>query len=489
MKISNILSGLFFLIACTTLSGCMKDVYKGEKTDPKVEPKPNPTVPDKDIEKLPDLSVSTVFDWNEVYVKIPLSGTTDINDIQILFPPLKFNKSFAYSYTFDDNIAQAYGKAFCTINKKWVDDMKFFHVGQSYTTGRVPAKSLGYTDGCGNERRFTFGVSVWPDSKNIHIDNFMNPTNKKADKYYPYLVWRDVIPLLDYGCDIYFHDVNTDTYGDDVTGILAGMKAIQEITKKNIGRKMKILARPNGDNKYCTAARDYNDIVMMAVENGTDEGPAEHISFNVSWDLRNVAQYRRYTEPTPSVDQLMPEIDKAALSGSYTWLHDFSHGPANFQYILDLFTEINNKYGKDGNDCVWFATLDEIYEYNYLRNNCIITKEISNNTLTLRFYCPSSDLPNEFMFHRDFSVIVKGVSPQPNANIATGNNVYSLSYAKQGDNSWMFNIDCNKSLLDKAERYTSAYEKERSASAKEDALYFVNRLKDSLRKPFENRIK
>jgi len=43
--------------------------------------------------------------------------------------------------------------------------------------------------------------------------------------------------------------------------------------------------------------------------------------------------------------------------------------------------------------------------------------------------------------------------------------------------------------MDRAERYTSLYEKEKSASAKEDALYFVNQLREDLRKPFENRIR
>ncbi len=480
---------LLYFLFLLTLIGCVKDVYNEDKIDEEENPKPSEPS-DEEKDKLPDLSVPATFNWNEVYVKIPVTENMDMDNLQVYFPPLKYNKKFVYSYTFDDCTVMAYGKAFCMINKKWVDDWKFYHVGQQKTTGAIPAKTLGYTDGCGGERRFALGVAIWPDSRNSQIDDFMKPTNKDIDKYYPHLVWKDAIPLIDFGCELYFHDVNTTDHGDDVLGILNGMKVAQAITKNMLGRKMKVMARPGGNNLYCAAAREYDDIVMMAVENNTDIGPAVNITFdNDEVELKKISQYRRFVESTPTVDQLWPDLNTAALAGNYAWKHDFSHGPENFQYILDLFEKLNDEFGKDGLDIVWFATLDEVYEYNYLRRNCIIEKSISDNVLTLKFSCPSSDFPDELMFHRDFSIILKGVVPLSTANISTGKNVYGLSLARQNTDYWMINIDCNKSLLDKAERYTSVYEKEQSVSAKEDALYFVNQLREDLRKPFENRIR
>lgn len=479
-----ILYVLIFFTVCGSLGSCIKDVYKEDKPDED----PIPSIPDEEEdEKLADLSVSATFDWNEVYISIPLPNGADMNNIQVLFPPLKYDKKFAYSYTFDDCTVMAYSRGFSTINKKWIDYHRFFHVGQEKATGSYPSKTLGYTDGCGNERRFSFGVAIWPDMSNSQIDNFMNPTTHRPDKYYPYLVWKDLVPLIDFGSDIYFHDVNTSKFGNDVNGILEGMKRVQQITKETLGRKMKIMARPNGDNTYCTAAREYEDIVMMAVENNTDIGSPLNIRFNNDIDLKNAAQYRRFVEASPTTEQLWPDINSAASAGTFAWIHDFSHGPAEFQYVLDLFHKINDEYGKDGNDCVWFATLDEIYEYNYLRKNCVIEKNISNNILTLRFSCPSSDLPNELMFHRDFSILVKGITLS-NVDVSSGKNIYGISYSEQNDNSWLININCNKSLFDRAERYTSIYEKDRSSSAKEDALYFVNQLKENLRTSFISRI-
>lgn len=472
-----LLCSLFCIAVCNFSNGCTHETPN--------TPGETPVGP----VELPDLSVPAVFDWSEVYIKIPIPDGVSIEDITVQAPPLKYGKLFAYSYTFDDDVVLAYGKAFCLINKKWIDAEKFYHTEQIKTTGSIPTKTLGYTDGCGNEHRFSFGVAIWPDFGNEYIDNFMKPTGKNADKYYPYLVWQDLVPLIDFGSDIYLHDVNKK-YGGDVDGINQGLQASQDITKKTLGRKIKIIARPNGNNDYITAGKLRSEIVFMSTEGATDDGSAPlRINFSSDIDLYKQSQYRRYTEPIADASTLMSDITAAAAAGNYTWLHDFSHAPADFQYILNLFTAINDNYGKDGNDAVWFASMDEIYEYNYFRNNCTIEKNIVNNTLTLRFSCPTAELANEFQFHRDFSIIIKGVVFPENMEIASGNNVYGLSYVKQGDGSLLVNIDCNKSLLDKAERYTASYEKGKDASAKEDALYFVSRLKEELKRPFQDRIK
>lgn len=185
---------------------------------------------------------------------------------------------------------------------------------------------------------------------------------------------------------------------------------------------------------------------------------------------------------------MLESIAAAAGSDNYPWLHDFSHGPADFQYLTDLFNAINDRYGKDGNDTVWFASVDEIYEYNYFRNNYMVEKSVSDNVLTLKFSCPVTELPNEMQFYRDFSIMLYGVNIADNVEIESGSNIFGLSFAKLANDSFLVNADCNKSLLDKAERYTALHEKAQNSLAKEDALYFVNRLKEELKHPFEVRI-
>lgn len=423
--------------------------------------------------------------YEKASFEITLPAGVDMTAVSAQFPALKYNKKFAYTYTFDDDVTQAYGKAFCTINKKWVDNEKFYHVGQVKTTGSVPLKTLGYTDGCSNEKRFTFGIAIWPNAGNAAIDNFMNPTGKNPDKYYPYLVWPDLIPLLDFGCDIYFHNVGSDYNKDNVESVLEGFKADQATTIKKSGRGMKTLMRPDGNNKYVTAGRNYEDIIFMGVENTIDDGSSPlNVTFDTNIDLFKKAQFRRYTEPIANADSLMANITTAAGSGKYTWLHDFSHAPAEFQYILDLFVKINDLYGKDGSDSVWFASVDEIYEYWFIRTFSKIKKTISGNTVKFDVYTPGL----KYSYYRDFSVRVNGISSVNNLLVSAANeDVYGLSYAIN-DMALLVNVNCNRSLVDMSEKYTSKYEASSNDSDKEDALYFANQLKSELRNKFLARI-
>lgn len=421
--------------------------------------------------------------YERVTFSVPLPDDIDESLLSVRFPTLKYDKSFAYSYTFDDDVVQAYGKAFLTINGKWVDDEKFYHVGQARTTGHVPDKTLGYTDGCGNERRFAFGVAIWPNSGNATIDNFMDPTGKNPDKYYPYLVWGDLTPLLDFGNDIYLHNMDERRYDKtDPLSIALGFREDQSVILENKARKSMVLARPDGNNKYITAGRISEDILFMLAENTVDDGSIPlGISFDTDIDLYKQVQFRRYTEPIANVASLMTDITTAANAGTYRWLHDFSHAPADFQYILDLFTDINDTYGKDGDDSIWFASVNEIYEYWYIRTYGKIRSVVLNGALEVSVYVPRL----KYGYHDDFSLLVDGL---PSADsIVPGDGVIGISHASKSARL-LVNVSLDRDLLGLAERYTSIYETSPDESGKSDALYFVCRLREDLRAPFMARI-
>lgn len=84
IKSHIILSGLVISILFL-FSSCLKDLYL-DNSDSKSNPE------DGNAE-LPDLSVSSSFNWDSVYVKIPLTDKIDINKIVVSFPILKYNKN------------------------------------------------------------------------------------------------------------------------------------------------------------------------------------------------------------------------------------------------------------------------------------------------------------------------------------------------------------------------------------------------------------
>lgn len=431
----------------------------------------------------PNLSAMVRMEYiksEKVSVELSLPQSTGTEDISIQIPPLKYAKKFAYSYTFDDTVVQAYGKAFCTINKRWVDNEKFYHVGQARTTGAVPEKTLGYTDGLGVEKRFAFGVAIWPTLGNAATDNFMEPTGKNPDKYYPYLLWQDVAPLLDFGNSIYFHNVDERMFDKtNPTSIADGLRQAQSITHTKTGRRMKNLARPDGNNAYIDAANDYSDIVFMQTESS-----AMNVEFAPDdVNLTSKSQQRRYTEPIADADQLMESISAAAGSTSCRWLHDFSHAPANFQYIIDLFGRINDLYGKDGDDSVWFASVDEIYEYWFIRKFCRIKKVVDGDKLIVNLYLPK--IQNGY--YKDFTLLISGVSDPASVTVNGGDEVFGVNCGAFGD-GLLVNVDCNDRLMERAERYTALFEKSAEVSDKSDALYFINQLKPTLREPLLARV-
>ena len=96
----------------------------------------------------------------------------------------------------------------------------FYHANQ-LDAGDIPdsivdttlEKTLGYTDGCGNERRFTHGVAVWPYCQNggrvmMDTESPVDPTANNTYRFMsPYLQWIDVKMMLKYGCSIYYHNM------------------------------------------------------------------------------------------------------------------------------------------------------------------------------------------------------------------------------------------------------------------------------------------
>lgn len=411
-----------------------------------------------------------------------LTGDTATN-AALTMPIFKYDKKFAYSYTFDDDTVLAYSRGHLFINKKWQDAEKNFHVGMSKTTGSYPEKALGYTDGLGIEHRFTLGVSIWPDASNQNIDNIMNPSTHKPDKYYPYLVWDDLRPMLEFGHEIYFHDVNTD--GDDtIEGIVKGLRKSQNITLSQVpGHGMKTLAEPNGNHDYVLAGEKFEDVSFMCAQGSTPLGLLQNISFAQDVELKNKVQYRRFVESTPDANTLMTDITAKATSGLYQWYHDFSHGPAEHQFIKDLYVKLNDTYGKDGNDTMIFASLDEIYEYWFIRKYSKIRKEVTSEGVKFSILVPKE----QYFRHKEFTVQLNSTySSSLSAELIKGE-VYGFKFGNI-NNKFSINIDLEKRSYEMADKYSNLYLENQDGEVRDDAVYFISQLRNDLQTIFNDRL-
>ena len=410
----------------------------------------------------------------KIHLEFSLNGISNTDNLRISLPVIKYNKEWIFTYTADDGPVGAYGKVLQAVNQKWIDDEQFFHIGQTKSTGYQSTKTLGYTDGCGIEKRLPIGVSIWPNCGNSYNPNFMD--KYKADKYYPYITWEELIPILDFGGSIYFHNVNEDKWDKtDPNDIISGLKEDQYKTFNKTGRRMKVMMRPDGNNNYITAAENYDEIKMIFAEGSPaiDIYPLEDPNLEKAICLRNIS----------SDDFLKDSTWIAQIHDlkSPKWCHLFTHNPG--QNTINLLTSVNNQYGKDGLNDVWMANVDEVYEYWHMRKYIKIEKNITNSILTIDLEVPTDTL----FYHKDLSLIISGIEKKINLTNYTAN-VYGFSSSYLEKDSMLVNINFDSLLLERAERYTHTYELNKDEESKNDALYFINQLSEERKIVLLNRI-
>lgn len=100
--------------------------------------------------------------------------------------------------------------------------------------------------------------------------------------------------------------------------------------------------------------------------------------------------------------------------------------------------------------------------------------EVNGNKVTIRIHLPSE----QFFYYPSITLNLSGVEMSQVNSINTNDAITGLSYADY-EEGLMINIDCRKYLVEHAKHFVEKYESFPAASNKSDALYFVNKLKES----------
>ena len=426
-----------------------------------------------------------------VKTEILIKTRTPLSDrnLHATIPYLKYNKSWLFMLTQDDCKQVAFSCTWAAINGKPLTNKYFYNSGHLLWGDLPPdiwylGKTLGSTDGAGNEVRFAPTTTLAPDQTwmnekseiLLHYQkNFSRFGVKKG------LVWNNVREMLNYGWGNAFHNHVLDNEKNINALIKQYPNAQDSILKHLNGRGCKTLAEPDGNKAYVTAALEYPPIQTMVAQAGT----VKLYPFKVTDDLHNVLIERwfndspNYFKPLIEEQLQKPKEERMAI---YIGVHGTDSGWVNFLLWL------NDNYGKDGDDSMWFPSQEEYYEYNYYRTHGAAPQieVIDETTLKLTVDLPSG----QYFYYPSVTVNLTGLKKQDIVSIETDNAVSGLSYADFED-KLMLNIDCRKYLTEHATHFVEQYENDKSnASNKADALYFVNMLKDSQKKTeLLNRIK
>lgn len=410
-------------------------------------------------------------------ITIRTDGTVDLQPLETEIPFLKYNKSWLFMLTQDDCKQAAYCCTWAAIHGKPLSRNYYYNAAHlragdlppdTYTLG----KSLGSTDGAGNEVRFAFTTTLSPEWSYMNeLADVKVGYNKNYYRFFMKsgLLWDDVVEMVNYGTGIAFHNVNT-LYEHRSDSIEAHYGLAQALIQKHLSnRGCKVLAEPDGNEAYITAAQTYVPIKIMTLQSGG----VTLRPFKVTGDLSQELLNRGFYQPEPLKSRIIQELqlpkeDRAAI-------HVGVHGTD--ATWADFLLWLNNTYGQDGDDSMWFPSLEEYYEYNYLRTHATIHRVTEGHTIQLNVELPG----NLYSYYPSLTINVKGLDPAHIVSVASGNMVSGLSYGAYEDGV-MINIDCRKFLREHAEHFVEQYEQNKTSFNRSDACYFVGMLKDSEQK-------
>lgn len=397
-------------------------------------------------------------------------------EVKAEIPPLKYNKSWLFMLTQDDCKQAAYSCTWAAINGRPLTNSYFYDTAHlayqdyppdTYTLG----KTLGSTDGAGNEVRFAITTTLAPELSWMNAPTVVKPGYTR-DFYRFYmksgLIWNNVIEMLNYGTGIAFHDVEAaDT--KNPTLIQKHFAIAQDSIKKRLsGRECKVLAEPNGNKAYVTAAQQYEPIQTLTAQ----AGAVVLRPFETDGNLHKVLLERGFNDSPAHFKTVVSNecaLPKEKRKAVYVGVHGTDAGWVN------LLTWLNDTYGKDGDNSIWFPSQEEYYEYCYYRKHSVVSLErTDDNTLKLNVTLPSK----AYFYYPSITVNVKGLTKKEIASLTANPAVTGLSYADY-EEGVMINIDCRRFLLQHATHYVGVYEEKRNGYSKADATYFVKMLKES----------
>jgi Polysaccharide deacetylase len=327
---------------------------------------------------------------------------------------LRYNKDFAYSFTFDDAENDAFTVGLPLLRGGVVPNSGFTSAG------------FFYTDGCGNDMPFRAGVA-WNTATAAGEDMHTGNVPFK-------LTWAQLDQLYTAGWDVLNHSYShrarwegTMTAADYIYQINQNPIAIQNKTTNRI--KTPHFVVPSGDFIY----QDY--ALAQGAKAVFDQNfPNGGVSFN-GITVDNAMNFQNFKAHRDVIDEILVgnapskinSIAQQAQNGRHIWYNEFTHRidcfdttkAFNFYKLKDYFTQIAKTYGKTGSDRVWMASLPEVFEYLVVRDSLVFTTNVANgNKLELNF--DVSRLPSWLPRRKCITLVINSPTNFTNVQLPEG---------------------------------------------------------------------
>ena len=444
------------------------------------------------LKNVPDTIAATVAEPGSykmrIIVRVP--SAVDPATVTCAVAPLKYNKDFVFTLTSDDGYTGIYGLIQRYVNNRFASTRRtvdyFGSKGYAYhdssdadyRLGKYAGKLIGHTDGAGN--RLPVRVGIAP------IANWIASSQGMLN---PYISETELQTFFDFFGGVYTHESGVEG-ATEYESLVKSLSTISTL----IGKLPTVECRPNGDNKFVEA--------MWALKNylaGCDENDSYAISQS-TLNLKTIIAIDKLVFPAEfswTVETFQTVV--ASLIGSGKLVHMRTHqiSPGAVQDFCETGLKwLNDTYGADGTDTMWSATLDELFEYLYIRKNAIIVRtvnQVKDNTsdsFTGSKVIFDVEIPNpEFFKFKEVSLLIAGIDNSYDVRIYT--DCVKQSQATSGS-ALLINASFNSNLVVLAEKYVAIAESKTASTIfldyYNDALFFVNKLNASLQTTFLTRL-
>lgn len=423
--------------------------------------------------------VKDTVDVLELTVTVPQG--VDPNTVSLEFPTLKYNKKLAVSWINDDGLSP-WNWVYNLVNKKFVSTAGGnFHLGMPNSTGYIPKKFLEYTDGAGVKHRYASSVAVF---------SFLLEYMGRNTIYGSNIEWitpKELRIMQDFGSSTLYHNLKESATGSAVSDkssydhlLSLNSQAIMNMTD----RVPKIMAEPDGNHQYMTWGIS-NSLIQMQTAQSDIVSLVKPFAPNTTLDKSKITVLRYFYDGgkfvTDRINQLKNEL--IGNEADRTWIICGNH-TAEAGIEGAFFTQADSIFGASGNDALWFPSVDEYYEYWYMRNHTTFTKSVKGQQVKFKFTLP--DVKN--FYYNNFSVMLSGISDTTGITVESSDMCNGTSYA-MNSGKLLVNLDYNKDLITKVEKYIEQFKNTMATSDLEDAQYFTQMLKPGVREIYQAQLK
>jgi len=387
-----------------------------------------------------DEKIPVVYESNSIdSIQVVFGEIPTLSDIGVIKTPFRYDKQYAYSYSWDDGILDQYTYGFKYLTSGVAGDSVYY-------SGKT------FTDGCGNSIYFSVGCAIFSFT-NSGVDAHDGAAS---------MSWAQIAEMYDAGWAINSHQFQDGTAGSNYqverNRSYVRLHTSGYTTSTQSGATIKIFTQ-NSTNYMADTIWAITGITKLYYyENANNYlwfggGKEPHLAGIVDWDYLdgsnrvgydvwprdNLGLYRYNCDDSATLASHMQTLTASTEDNTYhSWRLGLTHsvagaggGYASFSDFKTAMDYVENNYGSKGNDKLWMTANQNVYEYLYVHGVTDVDTSLNNNVMDITISSQNTNsgntMPDDL---RTYALTLKVTGATISDIIINGGtgNTYNTSY-------------------------------------------------------------